>query len=115
MKIVSKRCQRVATLLQQQLSELIQHETADPRLPQFVTISEIVLSPDLHHAKVYFTLLKGDSNQASIILNHMAGYLRNILAKTSKLRTVPNLIFVFDESTIYARNLCNLINQANKE
>lgn len=108
-----KRTDRIAEMLQRKLSQIIQQEIKDPRLPNFVTISGVKVSGDLSHAKVYFTVLNEDKQLVETILNTAAGYLRTALARSSKLRTVPQLHFVYDESIEYGRHLSKLIDEAN--
>ncbi|KTD22691.1 ribosome-binding factor A [Legionella lansingensis] len=108
-----KRTDRVAEMMQRKLSQIIQQEIKDPRLPAFVTISGVKVSADLGHAKVYFTVLSGDIDLTASILNAAASYLRTALARTVKLRTVPQLHFVYDESIEYGKRLSRLIDEAN--
>ncbi|MDX1837804.1 30S ribosome-binding factor RbfA [Legionella taurinensis] len=110
-----KRTDRVAEMLQRKLSQIIQQEIKDPRLPSFVTISGVKVSGDLSHAKVYFTVLGDENKQAAVILNTAASYLRTALARTIKLRTVPQLHFVYDESIEYGRRLSKLIDEVNPD
>ena len=115
MKKQFKRTDRVAELLQRELSQLIQLEIKDPRLPAFITISSVTVSGDLSYAKIYFTILSGDKKETALILNNAASYLRSLLAKTIKLYTMPQLLFVYDESIEYCINLSKLIDDANTE
>jgi len=115
MKKQFKRTDRVAEFLQRELSQLIQLEIKDPRLPRFVTISNVTVSSDLNYAKVYFTILAGDKKDTLLILNNAASYLRSLLAKTMKMYTVPQLLFIYDESVEYGRHLSQLIDEANPE
>ncbi|WP_131782605.1 30S ribosome-binding factor RbfA [Legionella gresilensis] len=108
-----KRTDRVAEMIQRKLSQIIQQEIKDPRMPAFVTISAVKISADLGHAKVYFTVLNSDVEQTAQILNTAASYLRTALARTIKLRTVPQLHFVYDESIEYGRRLRKLIDDVN--
>jgi ribosome-binding factor A len=110
-----ERTDRVAELIQRKLAEIIQMEVKDPRLPRFVTVSAVKVSRDMAYAKVYITVL-GDKSQVSEtveILNHAASYLRGALARCIKLRIVPKLIFVFDESVEYGNRLSRLIDDVN--
>ncbi|MBA2651786.1 MAG: 30S ribosome-binding factor RbfA [Tatlockia sp.] len=104
-----KRIDRVAEMMQRKLSQLIQQEIKDPRLPAFVTISSVKVAPDLSHAKVYFTVLNADIAETKAVLDSSASYLRTALARSVKLRTVPQLHFVYDESVEYGRRLSRLI------
>ena len=115
MKRQFKRTDRVAELLQRELSKLIQLEIKDPRLPAFVTISGVTVSSDLSHAKIYFTILTGDKQETAAVLNNAASYLRTLLAKTIKLYSMPQLAFVYDESIEYGIQLSKLIDEANPE
>jgi ribosome-binding factor A len=108
-----KRSDRVAEMLQRLLSQIIQQEIKDPRLPTFVTISAVKMSPDLGHAKVYFTVLNSDEKLTAQILNAASSYLRSAVARSTKLRIVPQLHFVYDESIEYGRRLSKLIDEAN--
>lgn len=108
-----KRTDRVAEMMQRKLSQLIQKEIKDPRLPALVTISSVKVSADLSHAKVYFTVLNDDIKLTTSILNAASSYLRTALARSVKLRTVPQLHFVYDESIEYGRRLSQMIDKAN--
>lgn len=110
-----KRSDRVAEMLQRKLSQIIHQEIKDPRLPNFVTISGVKVSGDLGHAKIYFTVLNEDAKDTAAILNKAASYLRTALARTIKLRIVPQLHFVYDESIEYGRRLGKLIDEANAD
>lgn len=109
-----KRSDRVAQLLQRKLAQLIQQEIKDPRLPGLITVSSAVVSKDLGHAKIYFTVFNGDPQIAESILNASASYLRSLLAKILTTRTVPQLHFVFDKSLEYGSRLSRLIDQVNQ-
>lgn len=108
-----KRTDRVAEMIQRKLAQLIQREVKDPRLTGMVTISGVNVSSDLSHAKVYFTVFNEDKNLVASILNGASSYLRTALARTSKLRTVPQLHFIYDESIEYGNRLSRLIDQVN--
>ena len=97
---MSRRTERVNVLLRQKLSELIATEMKDPRLSRIVTITEVGVSRDLRHAKV-FTSVLGTSEQskdAVEALNAASGYLRRELLARLSLRNVPFLSFVSDDS-----------------
>lgn len=108
-----KRSDRIAEMIQRKLSQIIQQEIKDPRKPAFVTISSVKVAADLGHAKVYFTVLDSDIAETTAILNASARFLRSALARTIKLRTVPQLHFVYDESIEYGRRLSRLIDDVN--
>ncbi len=108
-----KRTDRIAEMMQRKLSQIIQQEVKDPRMPRFLTISAVTVTKDLGHAKVYFTVLDDKAGVAAVILNAAASYLRTALARTLTLRTVPQLHFIHDTSVEYGRHLSKLIDEVN--
>lgn len=102
---------RIAEQIQRDLSELIARELKDPRVG-LPTISAVELSPDYAHAKVYFSLLTGDTEEAQSALNQAAGFLRNHLFRRLHIHTVPTLRFFYDSSTEHASEMDALIARA---
>ena len=103
------RPRKVADLIQRELSDLLRREVRDPRVGM-VTITAVDVSPDLSHAKVYFTLLQREHTETTIQgLQRAAGYLRSQLAHRIKLYTTPELRFVYDESVERGARLSSLI------
>ena len=109
------RAERVADHLQRELATLIQQELRDPRLGM-VSVTAVKVSRDLAHARVYVTRLGSDSEEeaqpAIDVLNGAAGYLRTQLARSTTMRTVPRLRFVFDSSVGRGRHMEALISAA---
>jgi len=103
------RPQKVADLIQRELSELIRLEVRDPRVGM-LTITSVDVSPDLSHAKVFITLLQKERLEDTLQgLRRASGYLRSQLAKRMKLYTTPELRFVYDESVERGDHLSRLI------
>lgn len=107
------RNQRLSNQVLRSLSELLRFETKDPRL-KFVSLTSVDLSRDLSVAKVYFSLL--DPNEsvepAADGLRRAAGFLRGKLAQAVKIRHVPELRFVHDDSAEQAVRMATLIDGA---
>ena len=99
---------RVADQIQRDLTELIARELKDPRVG-LVTINAVEVTPDYAHAKVYFSLLTGDPQEAADGLNAAAGFLRNGLFKRLQIHTVPTLHFLFDRTIERASDMNALI------
>ncbi len=109
----SNRPRRGADLIQREIAFLIQREIKDPRLGM-VTVSAVKVTPDLSYAKVYYTVLGNDEQVAKteIGLKNATGFMRSMLAKKIKLRTVPELQFIHDVSLEQGNRLSALIKQA---
>ena len=108
---VPNRGYRVADQIQRDLAELIARELKDPRVGM-VTINAVEVTPDYAHAKVFFSLLTGNPEDATAGLNAGAGFLRNGLFKRLHIHTVPTLHFVFDRTTERAADMNALISKA---
>ncbi len=107
----SKRARRIADLVQREIAIALQKEIHDPRLED-VSITMVVMSPDLSKAKIYYTLL--DLEKLSEVANAFkkaSGYLRHVLAENSGLRYTPQLTFLFDESLVRAEKITTLIDK----
>ena len=106
------RPQRVADLIQRELSDLIRREVRDPRVGM-ITLTSVDVSPDLSHAKVFFTLLQKEKiDETTQALQRTAGFLRSQLAHRMKMYTTPELRFVYDESVERGDRLSRLIDSA---
>src|SRR5580692_4034673 len=111
------RTQRVADLIQKTLAQLLVQETDDERF-RLVTITSVTVSRDLSYAKVYVTVLLDEESKIKEVvqaLNLAAKSLRYHLAREVDLRIVPELKFVYDESTAHGFRLSNLIDSAVKK
>jgi ribosome-binding factor A len=109
----SRRSDKVAHMIQRKLAQIIHQEVKDPRLPRLTTVSGVKVSTDLSYAKVYITVL-GDEVQANKtieILNNASRFLRTALARTIKLRVIPELKFVYDVSIDEGNRLGRLLNE----
>jgi ribosome-binding factor A len=110
----SGRPQKLGDLIQRELSELLARELRDPRVGM-LTITSVDVSPDLSHAKVFFTLLQKEKLEDTLHgLKRSAGFLRSQLAKRIKLYTTPELRFVYDESVERGDHLSRLIDSTKK-
>jgi ribosome-binding factor A len=108
------RTERIGAELKRVLSTLVRDEVNDPRLAN-ITVHEVRVTRDLAHAKVFFTCFPTDDDaaeQARLLNGRLAGFLRHGLAQRVRLRTIPQLHFVFDESIGKGERLAALISQA---
>ncbi len=108
-----ERTRRVGEQLQRELAMLIQQEIKDPRVGM-ITVSAAEVSKDFAHAKVFITALNEQQTHQDTIdaLQHAAGFLQHELGKRLKLRTIPRLKFVYDESIERGTSLSALIDSA---
>ena len=115
MKKRQGRAQRLGDLIQREVSDLIRLEVRDPRVGM-ITVTSVDVSPDMSHAKVFFTVLERDKLQDTLDgLSRAAGFLRSQLARRIKMYTTPELRFEYDESVERGDRLSRLIDGALKK
>lgn len=107
------RTLRVADQIQRELADLINHEIKDPRI-RLITLTGVEVDRDYAHAKIFYTTLgsKDDNFLVEKGLNNAKGFLRSSLSHRMKLRTIPQLKFVYDESVERGVHLSRLIDEA---
>lgn len=114
-KSIPGRSQRVADQIQKDLAELIAMELKDPRVGM-VTLTEVQLTPDYAHAKIFFTTLIDDPAAVQKTLDGLhkaSGFLRAQLGRRLHIHTLPELHFVYDISPSRGAALSKLIDEAN--
>ncbi len=106
------RAERVAGTLRRELAQLIQAEVKDPEVG-FIGLSDVEVTRDLAHAKVFVTVFEPEKAAGSIkALNKAAGYLRRRLGQEMRIRAVPELHFVHDASVETGQRMDDLIEAA---
>lgn len=113
---VTRRQRRVGELLREELSILLQREARDPRLED-VTITDVEISPDLRHARVYVSVIGDRQAKAKALqgLERATGFLRRELAARVTLRRIPELTFHLDESIERGQRIMELLHQIEEE
>ncbi len=95
------RLKKVESLLKREITEIVTgDDIKDPRIDKMLSVTDVSVSRDLRYAKIYISYY-GDRNTHKRIvdaLNHASGFIRNILGKRLKLRVIPELRFILDES-----------------
>ena len=94
-----ERTRRVADQIRNLLATLLRENMRDPAIG-FLTITEVDLSPDMRHARVFISTLGTDEEKESTLkaLERATPFLRRGLARQGGLRFTPALDFQFDES-----------------
>jgi ribosome-binding factor A len=107
------RKDRVSEQVRRELADLIRTELKDPRVGM-VSITDVEVTADYAHAKVYFSTLAGSENVSVVMegLEKASGFLRRELGKRIRIHTTPQLHFVFDQSLERGADLSKLIQAA---
>lgn len=111
----SRRLTRVSEAIREELAQLLVKDVKDPKL-NWVTITGVEASPDLRHARVYFTA-SGTEDKGSLedALKRAASFLQRALGNRLKLKYTPKLSFHVDESFEKGERIDQLIREVNKE
>ena len=114
---MTRRVQRLNNLIRQEMSELLQRQAKDPRLGNFIAITEVSISPDMKYAKIFVSHI-GSEEQKKETMNALASassFFRRELAQRIRLRHMPELIFQWDDSIERGVHLLDLIDQVTTE
>jgi len=109
----SGRNVRLAEQIQKDIAILIQREI-DITTAGLITLTNVELSADYAHAKVYFTVLGAEPEAAQKALDDKAGWLHSQLFKMMHIHTVPTLRFIHDDHMIRGNKIRKLIEEANR-
>ena len=112
---MTRRNERLSKLIKQEISGLLEREVNDPRLGKLISVTDVSLSPDLKHAKVFVSIMGDEMNKKDMLaaFNIASGFLRKELASHLKLRYAPQLSFHYDDSIERGARLLKLIAQVN--
>ncbi|MCM3881300.1 MAG: 30S ribosome-binding factor RbfA [Vicinamibacterales bacterium] len=106
------RPDRVADQVRAEVSSMIARDLHDPGLG-FITITRVQVSPDLQHARVYYTALGDQAARTSSgkALDRAASFMRRQIGQRLRLRRAPELAFVFDESIGHQDRITQLLQE----
>ena len=106
---------RVGELLRRELTSLLRNDIKDPRVSEII-LYDVVVTNDLGLARIYFSP-SASSQDATEVLNGLesaSGYLRNQLGKNLKLRKIPELRFIIDETEANSQKIEELLQKSLK-
>ena len=100
---MSKRVERANSEILRCISDIIHNKMNDPRINEFVMVSEVNVTPDFKFCKVKISLLEKDFKKADSIiqiLQKSEGFIKRELSRMVNMPQVPKLTFIFDKSTM---------------
>lgn len=109
------RMRRVNEVLRQVVSDAITNDLSDPHL-EMATVTSVDTTPDLRHAKVYFTVLGDDAAKAEALkgLKRAHSLLQGKIANETRMKHTPTLTFEYDESIESGMRIDALLAEADK-
>src|SRR4051794_23879950 len=116
---MSRRTERLASTIQQEIAQIIMRELHDPRLEQTImpSITRVKVSDDLSIADVYVTIMGTPGQQTAALnaLRHSAGLMRTKLTGALTLRVAPYIKFHIDENLKKELEVLELLNKVHEE
>ncbi len=109
------RLTRIGELIRRELSLLLRTQFQQEQIQ--TTIVDAEISPDLKHAKVFFSVINSEKNLRQVVLffRKHKGRFRHHLAKTIRLKYFPDLHFIFDDSIERGTRIMQLCNEIEEK
>ncbi|HEX7365419.1 MAG TPA: 30S ribosome-binding factor RbfA [Dehalococcoidia bacterium] len=114
---MTRRIERINSVIQQEVSQLLRDQVNDPRLNSLISITRVETSADLRHTKIFISSFGEHVDKKEILEGFSAasGFLRCQLASRLQLRYMPDLSFQFDDSIERAAEVLRLIDKVSEE
>lgn len=112
-----QRTQQVGDQIRAELSRILQFEMKDPRI-ELATVSNVEVTRDFSHAKVYVSVLGDDEErrlEAVEALKSAQGWVRSQLASRLHIRQTPQLHFQLDRGAEHSQHMTELLESLHDE
>ncbi|MBW4662596.1 MAG: 30S ribosome-binding factor RbfA [Chroococcus sp. CMT-3BRIN-NPC107] len=114
----SRRVSRVAELIKREVSQMLIHDIKDDRVGSgLVSVTDVVVSGDLQHAKIFVSVYGSEEAKIETMagLKSATGFVRTELGQRVRLRRTPEVIFQEDPSIERGTKVLSLLNQLNHD
>jgi ribosome-binding factor A len=96
---MNHRIAQIESTLKRALAIVLSQQLSDPRLVGMVSITRLTVSPDLHDAYVYVSIMPDRYEKRTMFgLRHATGHIHALLCRAVQMRSVPHLDFRLDQS-----------------
>ena len=112
----NNRSRRLAELLKEEISDIILREVKDPRIG-FVSLTDVEVSGDLRHAKVFVSVIGSDKERQDTMagLEQATGFIRKLVGERITVYHTPEIIFRYDDSIEHGIHITQLIKEVRAE
>ena len=110
------RRDRVSEEIRHQVGIILKRDIRDSRIG-FVTIARVDMSPDLRSADIFFTSIEGNTMDEDTLqaLKDSIGLIRRLLAKRIRIKFIPRITFIHDDSSTAGNRIDEIINIIHKD
>ncbi len=114
---MKNRIERLNSLLKEVISEVITREVRNPRVNTLITVTKVEVSKDLHHARVFISVIGTDQEKKETInaLQSASGFIGVSSSKKVTLRYFPQLTFKLDFSVEQQGRIDELLEKIHEE
>lgn len=112
------RTDRLNSEFQKEIYEIISRKLQNPKITAMFSVLKVDTSKDLKHAKVFLSIYSNSEEKKKETfeaISNDAKKIRYELSKGARLRTVPELTFVLDESMDYSDKMEKLLNSLKSD
>jgi len=114
----NRRVSKVASLIKREVSQMLLQGIKDDRVGMgIVSITDVDVSGDLQHAKIFVSIYGTDEVREETMagLKSATGYVRSELGHRMNLRRTPEVLFVEDRSLERGTQMISLLNKLSEE
>jgi len=111
---MSRRTKQVGVLIQKVIAEIIQRKIKNPFLSDYlISITDVDIAKDFSNAKIYVSYVPNNNEEEKIIseLQKSDSFFRKELSNEIRIKKIPKLLFVLDETSFNVAKIEKLINE----
>jgi len=114
---VSFRLSRLAEEIKREVTDILRLQLKDPRISKFTSITDVEVSKDLRHAKMFVSVFGSEADRSRTLegLKSASGFIRSELGKRIRLRYLPQLSFYLDSSIQQGIKISQIIREVRNE
>lgn len=114
---MNNRLDRISEEVRREVSNIIQNDLKDPRLPSLVSVTGINVTKDLKYAKVYVSVMGNEEEKKNALsgLRSAAGFIRREIGHRIQMRYTPEIHFELDDSIEKGAYITKLINKTVRQ
>ncbi len=115
-----QRTQRLDSVYQQEIAAILSgaFKNKEPDAKGLISVTSASVAPDLKTAKIYVSIYAPNEEEKEYTFTAIkanAGFIRHELSLVMKMRTVPYLTFLLDESMEYGSKMDELLAKIHKD
>ena len=110
------RADRVRDQIRAEVADILLRRVKDPRIG-FATVTHVALTDDLRHARVFVSVMGETTGKDAALkgISSASGFIRGELGRRLKLRYVPDLVFILDETAEGADRVMKILSDLEKD